>query len=68
MIKRKDVVSSAIKSVEYDTNRNTLKIYMKDGSVPVYYGVPEKEYNSLIAAGSVGKYFNENIRDSYLFS
>lgn len=41
MIKKKDVVSSAIKSVEYDTNRNTLKIYMKDGSMPIYYGVLE---------------------------
>jgi hypothetical protein len=63
---RQSVASSNIASVGYDTNSETLEIeFLKGGAVYQYYNVPDVEYDRLINADSVGKYFIANIKSAY---
>ena len=43
----------------------TLEIEFTSSSVYQYFDVPEVEYRNLISAESIGKYFNQNIKDKY---
>lgn len=45
----------------------TLSIAFNDGKVYEYYGVPEHVFQSLLAAGSKGSYFYNNIRLSFSY-
>lgn len=57
--------SSAIRAAEYNPASLTLAITFTSGRTYDYYGVPQYVYNGLLAAGSKGEYFNDNIRDQY---
>jgi hypothetical protein len=50
---------------EYILDTETLEAGFHSGAVYAYAGVPEDEYEALLAAPSHGAYFNENIRDRY---
>ncbi|MES2488519.1 MAG: KTSC domain-containing protein [Pseudomonadota bacterium] len=62
---RTAVTSSNIKSVGYDAASETLEIEFGNGSVHQYEGVPQDEYEKLMASESVGKYFSASIRSKY---
>ncbi|NJK45260.1 MAG: KTSC domain-containing protein [Pleurocapsa sp. SU_196_0] len=64
---RKAVTSSNLRSVGYDPATRTLEIEFKNG-VYQYADVPLEEYEALMAAGSHGSYFIQNIRDAYSVS
>ena len=57
--------SSAIRAAEYNPTSLTLAITFTSGRIYDYYGVPQYIYNGLLATGSKGEYFNDNIRDQY---
>ncbi|MDJ0898333.1 MAG: lysine--tRNA ligase [Xenococcus sp. MO_188.B8] len=57
--------SVAIKSFDYDSQQEILKIEFKNGSIYKYFDVPESIYEELKVAPSVGKYFNSKIRDKF---
>ena len=59
------VRSSNLYSVGYDLDSSTLQIKFRNGRVYKYSGVPEHIYDSLMSAGSKGKYFHRKIRDNY---
>lgn len=56
------VDSSAISKVTYDYNTKILTIQFVRGAEYAYPGVPVTEFNNLISAPSVGKYFNAHIK------
>jgi hypothetical protein len=64
-MKRTPVTSSTVASVGYDPNSMTLEIEFTSSSVYQYFDVPEAEYRNLISAESIGKFFNQNIKDKY---
>lgn len=61
------VASSAISSVNYDEDSETLSVQFRDGSLYIYDDVPQEVYEAFITAGSAGTYFNSNIRDEYSY-
>lgn len=62
---RTPVRSSNLGSVGYDANQRTLEIEFKSGGLYEYYDVPIEVHDELMNAESHGKYFNENIKESY---
>lgn len=62
MFKTIKVNSSAISQVSYDRNTQTLRIKFARGAEYDYLSVPEVEFEKLITAPSVGKYFNTVIK------
>ncbi len=59
--------SSVIITSYYDKAAATLRIVFVSGKVYEYINVPEKVYNALKASKSKGTYFNNFIKDKYLF-
>lgn len=66
-MERKIVQSSNLDSVGYDAKEKLLEIKFKWGGTYQYLNVPEEIYQELMSAKSVGKYFNQNIFDKYLY-
>ena len=67
-MQREPVVSSSLRSVGYDPDRQVLEIEFQNGSVYQYSGVQELVYVNLMHASSKGQYFDANIRDVYQYS
>ena len=57
------VSSSTISSIGYDHNSKTLEVEFKNGSIYEYYNVPLNIYEGLMSASSIGKYFNDRIKE-----
>jgi hypothetical protein len=61
------VSSSNIASVGYEEETQSAFVEFLTGSTYKYEGVPKREFDNLMAAGSVGKYFNQNFKGVYRF-
>lgn len=61
------VASSAIGEIDYDLKTERLYITFRNRRNYAYLDVPRAVYEALLAAPSKGRFFNENIRDRYLF-
>ena len=55
------VQSSYLLAVGYDPKHQLLEVAFRNGSVYQYFGIPENEYQGLMAAPSKGRYFNAHI-------
>ena len=65
---RRPVESNLIRSVGYDLPSSILEIEFIDGKgLYEYFDVPLSVYSRLMAAESIGSYFNEHIRDLYAY-
>lgn len=64
---RTPVRSSTLRSVGYNIDQRTLEIEFKNYWIYEYYNVPIEVHDGLMNAASHGKYFNENIKESYEF-
>jgi hypothetical protein len=64
---RQRVESSAVRSVGYDKRRRVLEVEVAGGTVYQYLDVPAREYFALVSADSVGRYYNQQIKDTYEF-
>ena len=62
------VNSAAIQSVGYNDRKDKLHIVFTNGSRYVYNDVPVIIALQLVAADSIGKFFNRNIRGIYSFT
>jgi hypothetical protein len=63
------VTSSVIARVEYDPDAAELQVWFHAKGGPyAYRRVPEELYEALLAAPSIGGFFNAEIRDRYEFS
>mgnify|MGYP005995576981 FL=1 len=63
MIEALNLESSAIEGAVWDDGE--LLITFQDGRQHTYFGVPQRVFEELIDAGSVGAYFNAYVRDRY---
>jgi KTSC domain len=59
------VSSSAIEAVGYDHATRQMKIRFTSGKVYDFCNVPEPVHRELMNATSLGRYYNENIKDKY---
>ncbi|MGB3444959.1 MAG: KTSC domain-containing protein [Actinophytocola sp.] len=64
---RQPVTSSVVVSVGYDKKRRMLEVEVDGGAVYQYLDVPAREYFALVSAGSVGRYYNQEIKANYEF-
>lgn len=65
-MQRQPVDSTLIKSVGYDPKAQILELeFVPGGRVYDYFEVPKEVYRDLLAAPSLGHYFNESIRGVY---
>lgn len=64
-MERLAVSSSNLASVGYDNTSLTLEVEFNHGGVYQYYNITEDVYTDLMNAGSIGSYFNNNIRNVY---
>ncbi len=61
-------ICNPLAAVSYDEKSYALKATFWDsGRTYVYEGVPQKLYDALLFADSVGAFFNRHIRDSFRF-
>ena len=59
------VESSSLRRVGYSEAGRTMKIEFKTGSIWEYLQVPPSEFESLLKAGSAGRYFHAYIRNRF---
>ena len=59
--------SVAIKSFDYDEEKETLRVEFTNGSVYQYHDVPKTIYEELEKSPSKGQYFNGEIKDKFVF-
>lgn len=64
---RQSVSSSNIESIGYDEATSVLEIEFHNGSIYQYFKVPRDIYDELMSANSHGKFFFENIKNSFSF-
>lgn len=64
----KEVDSSDLLAVGYDADSSTLIVRFKRGNEYEYRDVEPNIYNELLNAASVGKYFNQYIKNNYSYS
>jgi len=65
-MKREDFhESKMIESTEYDDETHILEVTFNNNDVYAYYNVPESEYDAMIEADSIGKFFNQYIKNDY---
>jgi hypothetical protein len=61
-MQRDSVTSTMINSVGYDPDTKVLEIEFNNGEVYTYHNIEQGEYDSLMNASSIGKYFSANIK------
>jgi hypothetical protein len=62
------LVSSVIRSVEYDEQSRELDVTFVSGRTYRYKDVPLEVYVDFLDAASKGQFFNEHIKDAFSFS
>jgi hypothetical protein len=67
-MKHEDVESSVIHSVAYDELTRTMEVRFQDGDRYRYFDVEPELIDEFLDAESKGQFFNDYIRDSYLFN
>ena len=64
-MKRTSVSSSMMASIGYDSKTKMLEIEFNSGAIWQYLDFPKSEFNKMIKADSLGRYFNDCIKDCY---
>jgi hypothetical protein len=59
------VISSNVAEVGYDAETSTLYVRFKNCILYAYTGVPQLEFQKLIASHSVGSYLSQYIKSTY---
>ena len=67
-MKRIAVASSTLNSVGYDSQTMTLELEFTSGDVYQYFDVPVDVHLKLRQSESLGRFFNEQIKESYRFT
>ena len=65
MPEMKPVESSNIECVGYNKDTETVFVRFFNGSLYIYKGVPEYDYDNLENAPSVGSYLHRNYKNVY---
>lgn len=67
-MERSPVSSSNVESVGYEEDSETLEVEFKNGALYQYFDVPQRIFDGLISADSVGGYLAQNIKGVYRYS
>lgn len=67
-MQRQPVTSSNVESVGYDEQTETLEIAFNNGGVYQYFDVPQRVFDELLSAGSIGGYLAAHIKGVYRYS
>lgn len=67
-MKRKPVESSMLQSIGYDRSKHVLELEFTSRQVYQYFDVPAALHKELLEASSHGSYFNDYIKDQFLFT
>jgi hypothetical protein len=67
-ITRRPVDSTHLASVGYVPETSILEVEFRNGSIYPYFMVPESTVERLLAADSVGAFFNREIRPRHRFT
>ena len=59
-----DTESSFVHQVCYDTKKRFMVILLRNTRYP-YCGIPPETVDALVKAGSVGRYYNENVKGTF---
>jgi hypothetical protein len=59
------VSSSCIAEVSYDLTDEILAVRFHNGREYWYARIPPETHQALLAAASIGRYFNAKVRDAY---
>ncbi|MEA2488460.1 MAG: hypothetical protein QOH21_252 [Acidobacteriota bacterium] len=59
------VESSVLAAIGHDPATSILQVVFRTGRIYQYHGVPRAVHEELLAAGSIGEYFNKRIRPRY---
>lgn len=63
-MKMRPVSSSEIAALGYDPSKGLLRALFVEGGLYEYEQVPAKLYEQLLQAPSIGRFFNEHIRNA----
>lgn len=66
--KMHSVSSSNVDAVGYDPDGERLYVRFHSGDIYEYHGVPKDVYEDLLAAPSVGRFLNYEIKGRYSYS
>jgi hypothetical protein len=66
-MRRSSVESSCLRAVGYDPSRRRLELEFTTGTVYDYEAVPPTVHDGLLAAESLGRYFNRRIRGRFRY-
>jgi hypothetical protein len=64
-MERHRVDSSVIIAVGYDDGSGILEVVFRTGRTYRYFRVPQKAYDAMLQAKSIGAFFNREIRPRY---
>ncbi len=67
-MERHMVTSSVVRSIGYDETAQTLEVEFNSGVVYQYYNVAQIVYEQLLAAESIGKFINAEIKPHFPYS
>lgn len=67
MIGMTTVESSVLAAIGYDTTNQELWVEFRSGLIYYYLGVPAAAYQAFLSAPSKGAYFNQHIRNCFLY-
>ncbi len=59
------VSSSAISAIGYDESTKMMKIRFKQSKTYDYCGVPKNVFEAFLNASSIGRYYDQHIKDKY---
>lgn len=62
IIARQPVQSSMFRSIGYDPFSQTLEVEYNNGYVEQRSGISQNDYETLMAAPSIGKHFHQHIK------
>jgi KTSC domain len=62
------VESATLAALAYDEAHEILQLEFRSREIYRYFGVPARVYESLLAAPSKGKFFNQAIRGNFRYS
>ena len=59
--------STAIRTIDYNADREQMQVTFVSGRAYVYLNVPESVYAAFIGSASKGTFFNRYIRDRFRY-
>jgi hypothetical protein len=66
-MQRLSIDSDSLRSIGYNELGQMMEVEFEDGTLRQYYDVPLDIYDELLETKTKDKYFNDYVKDNYLF-